>query len=90
MIPFLITLIYSQFNLNDVQELDTGWDEILLSMRKIPSDEVLESLYKLRIREFNRLKTVLELFNMDIHQKISMPKNNGAKEHESESSITTF
>ena len=74
MTPFLITPIYSQFNFNVVQELDTRWDEILLSMSKIPSDEVLESLYKLRIREFDRLKTVSELFNMDIHQKISMPK----------------
>ena len=40
---------------------------------KIPSDEILESLYKLRIRESDQLKTVLELYEMEIHQKISMP-----------------
>ena len=40
---------------------------------KIPSDEILESLYKLRIRESAQLKTVLELYDMEIHQKISMP-----------------
>ena len=29
---------------DDVQEFDTRWDEILLSMSKIPTDDVLESL----------------------------------------------
>ena len=32
---------------DDVQEFDTRWDEILLSMTKIPLDDVLQSLYKL-------------------------------------------
>ena len=31
---------------DNVQESDTRWDEVLLSMTKIPSDETLESLYK--------------------------------------------
>ena len=56
-----------------IQEFDTRWDEFLLSMSKIPSDDILESLYKLRIRESAQLKTVLELYDMEIHQKISMP-----------------
>ena len=43
-------------------------------MSKIPSDDVLESLYKLRIRESDQLRTVLELYDMETHQKISMPK----------------
>ena len=29
---------------DDVQEFDTRWDEILMSMTKIPPDDVLESL----------------------------------------------
>ena len=33
---------------DNVQEFDTRWDEVLLSMSKIPSDHFLESLYKLR------------------------------------------
>ena len=36
---------------DNIQEFDTRWDEVLLSMSTIPSDEILESLYKLRIRE---------------------------------------
>ena len=48
-------------------------DGILLSMTKIPPDDVLEGLYKLRMREFEKLKTVLELYNMEIHQKKAGP-----------------
>ena len=54
---------------DDIQEFDSKWDRMLLSMTKIPSDDILESLYKLRIRESEKLKTVLELYNMEIHQK---------------------
>ena len=39
------------------------------SMTKIPSDDILESFYKLRIREFEKLKTVLELYDLEIHKK---------------------
>ena len=62
------------FTLHDdnIQEFDTRWDEVQLSMSKIPSADVLESLYTLRIRESVQLKTVLELYDMEIHQKISM------------------
>ena len=38
-------------------------------MTKIPSDDILEGLYKLRIRESEKLKTVLEFYNLEIHQK---------------------
>ena len=58
---------------DNIQEFDTRWNELLLSMSKIPSDDISESLFKLRIRESAQLKTVLELYDMEIHQKISMP-----------------
>ena len=58
---------------DDIQEFHTKWDEILLSMTQIPSDDILENLYKLRIRESEKLKTVLELYNMEIHQKKAGP-----------------
>ena len=57
---------------DNIQEFDTRWDEVLLSISKIPSDDILESLYNLRIRESAQLKTVLELYDMEIHQKTSM------------------
>ena len=47
---------------DDIQEFDSKWDEILLSMTQIPSDGILEGLYKLRIRESGKPKTVLKLY----------------------------
>ena len=41
---------------DNIQEFDTRWDEVLLSKSKIPSDDILESLYKLRIRESDQQK----------------------------------
>ena len=38
-------------------------------MTKIPPDDILEGLYKLRVRESEKLKTVLELYDVEIHQK---------------------
>ena len=54
---------------DDIQEFDSKWDGILLSMTKIPPDDILEGLYKIRIRESDKHKTVLELYDMEIHQK---------------------
>ena len=58
---------------DDIQEFDSKWDEILLSMTQIPSDDILENLYKLRKRESEKLKTVLELYSVEIHQKKAGP-----------------
>ena len=58
---------------DDIQEFDSKWDGILLSMTKIPPDDILGGLYKLRIRESEKLKTVLELYDLEIHQKKAEP-----------------
>ena len=42
---------------DDIQEFGSKWDGILLSMTKVPHDDILEGLYKLRIRESEKLKT---------------------------------
>ena len=44
---------------DDIQEFDSKRDGNLLSMTKIPHDDILEGLYKLRIRGSDKLKTVL-------------------------------
>ena len=58
---------------DNIQEFDARWDEVPLSMSKIPSDAFLESLYRLRRRESDQVTTVLELHDMEIPQKISVP-----------------
>ena len=52
------------------QEFDAKWRGILLSKTKIPPDDLLEGLYKVRIRESEKLKAVLELFALETHQKL--------------------
>ena len=54
---------------DDIQEFDSKRDGIFLYMTKIPHDDILEGLYKLRIRESEKLKTVLELCDLETHQK---------------------
>ena len=44
-----------------------------------PPDDILESLYKLTIRESDQLKTMLELYDMEIHQKVSKPDHQKLK-----------
>ena len=58
---------------DNIQEFDTRWDVVLLSMSKIPSNEILQSLYKFRIPESDQLKIVLELYDMEIHQNTLVP-----------------
>ena len=48
-------------------------------MTQIPSDDILQGLYKLRIRESEKLKTVLELYNMEIDQKKAGPDHHRLK-----------
>ena len=58
---------------DDIQKFDSKWDGILLSMTIIPPDDILEGLYKLRIRASEKLKTALELYDLEIHQKKTGP-----------------
>ena len=53
---------------DDIQEFDSEWDGIL-SVTKIQPDDILEGLYKLRIRESEKLKIVLEWYDLETHQK---------------------
>ena len=64
---------------DDVQEFDSKWDDILLSMTQIPSDDILEGLYIFRIQESEKLETVLELYNQEIHQKKIGPDDHRLK-----------
>ena len=50
-------------------------------MTKIPPDDILEGLYKLRIRESEKLKTVLELYDLEIHQKKLGPDDHRLKNY---------
>ena len=50
---------------DDVGGFDTKWDEQLLSTQDVPSVNILECLYKTRLRESDQLKTVLALYDRE-------------------------
>ena len=61
-------------------------------MIKITPDDVLESLYKVRIRESDQLKTVLEfarhgVSSKDFNARLSEVEDDGEKKYKSETSI---
>ena len=58
---------------DEVQEFGTRWDEVLLSISGVPSDDILESLYRMRIRESDQLKNVLALHEQEMEQHHSQP-----------------
>ena len=62
-----------------MQEFDSKWDGIFIVYDEIPPDDVLEGLYKLRIGESEKLKTVLELHDLEIHQKKAGPDDRRLK-----------
>ena len=45
----------------------------IVNDEKNPPDDILEGLYKLRLRESEKLKTVWELYDLEIHQKKAGP-----------------
>ena len=63
------TDVFTILRNDDIHEFVSKWDGILLSMTKIPHDDIFEGLYTLRIRESEKLKTVLELYDLETHQK---------------------
>ena len=61
MIQNWIDAVFFSVTLRDgnIQEFDTRWDEALSSMSKKASDDVLERLYELRIRESDQLESCI-------------------------------
>ena len=59
---------------DNIQEFDTRWDGVLRSMSKLPSDEILESLYKSGYVSLINSKTYWNCTTWKlIHQKTSVP-----------------
>ena len=60
---------------DDIQDFDTRWDQALLAATEIPKENVLESLYKMRVRDSVQLQTVLAMYEQEIDQNRAMPSN---------------
>ena len=47
---------------DDVQEFDARWDQTLLAASEIPTENVLEGLYKLKKQDSVQLQTALAMY----------------------------
>ena len=58
---------------DDIQDFDTRWDQALLPASGIPKENVLNKLYKIRIREPVQLQTVLATYKQKFDRDRAMP-----------------
>ena len=63
------TYSLSVFEMTIFRNSTQSGTEFLSSMTKIPLDDIMEGLYKLRIRASEKLRTVLELDDLEVHHK---------------------
>ena len=64
---------------DDVPGFDIKWDEILLTVWDTPKDDILERMYRQKIRDSEKLKTTFAQYNRDTVQKKESPSNTRLK-----------
>ena len=57
----LSNLFTISLQIDDVQDFDVSWDQALLSASEMPSDVILEGLYKSKLQDSVQLQIVLAL-----------------------------
>ena len=58
---------------DDVQDFDVSWDDALLSVSEMPSDPILEGLYKSKLRNSAQHQTVLALYDQEVARNNGTP-----------------
>ena len=58
---------------DDVQDLDTRWDQALLSASEIPTEMILDGLYKAKLQDSVRLQTVLAMYEQENIRSYGQP-----------------
>ena len=61
----LSNLFKKRLQNDDIQDLDVRWDQALLSASDMPSDVILEGLYKSKLQDSVQLQTVLALYDQE-------------------------
>ena len=44
------------------------WDQALLSTSEVPNEKVLESLYRMRMRQCGQFQTILAMYEQEINE----------------------
>ena len=85
-------MIYDYFRVSGAHDTVFDYAHFSLLMAKIPSDDVLESLYKLRIRESDQLNNCIRIVRHgdspeDIDAQLSEAEDDGEEKTRSETPI---
>ena len=58
---------------DDVQEFDVRWDHALLSVSEMPSDPILEGLFKSNLQNSVQLRTAMALYDQEVARNNGTP-----------------
>ena len=58
---------------DDVQDFDVRWDHALLPVSEMPSEVILEGLYKSKLQDSGQLQTVLAMYDQEIARNNGQP-----------------
>ena len=64
---------------DDVQDFYVRWDQALLSASDMPSDVILEELYKSELQNFAQLRTVMALYGQEVVRNCGTPNDQQLK-----------
>ena len=57
---------------DNVQDFDVRWDHALLTASEMPSDAILEGLYKSKLQNSVQLRTVMALYDQEVARMFSV------------------
>ena len=81
----LADLVSMTLQIDDVQDFDVRWDHALLSVSEMPSDPILEGLYKSKLPNSGQLRTVMALYDQEVARDNGTPNcqqlNTAVKHH---------
>ena len=66
----LADLVSTTLQNDDVHDFDVRWDHALLSVSEMPSDLILEGLYKSKLQKSAQLRTVMALYDQEVARKM--------------------
>ena len=72
----LADLVSMTLQNDDVQNFDVRWDHALLTVSEMPSDVILEGLYKSTLQNSVQLRTLMTLYDQEV------APNNGTPNHQ--------
>ena len=58
---------------DDVKDFDVRWDQALLSVSEVPSDVILEGLYKSNLQDTVQHQTVVALYDQETARNNGKP-----------------